>query len=72
MSKYLVIANLVLFLQKLVFSSKPFRSLAEPMIFHTYLKLHKEMRKEHIAKILKPLLESYYEDEHLEAKIKHY
>lgn len=45
MNKYLIIANLVLFLQKMIFSSKLFKPLAEPMIFHTYLKLSKEMRK---------------------------
>jgi hypothetical protein len=42
------------------------------MIFHTYLKLGKEMRKEHIAKMLKPLLQIYYEEEDLPAKLKEY
>lgn len=42
------------------------------MIFHTYLKLSKEMRKDHIAKLLMPLLLSYYEEEDLPAKVKEY
>lgn len=70
--KYLILSNLILLLQKILNVNAHFKEDAEPMIFHTYLKLSKEMRKEHIAKLLMPLLQSYYEEEDLPAKLKEY
>ena len=43
--KYLILANLVLLLQSLINANPHFKLEAESMIFHTYLKLAKEMRK---------------------------
>jgi hypothetical protein len=70
--KYLILGNLILLLQKSIAANARFKEDAEPMIFHTYLKLSKEMRKDHIARLLMPILEAYYEEDGLPAKIKEY
>lgn len=41
MHKYLIIANLVHFLQQCILANRSFKAEAESMIFNTYLKLVK-------------------------------
>ncbi len=72
MQKYLILATLILLLQQALHVSSQIKRDAEPLLFHTYIKIAKEMRKEHIARLLLPLLENYYETEDLPAKVSEY
>ena len=72
MQKYLILSSLLMLLQQALQASNQLKQNAEPLLFHTYIKLAREMRKEHIAKLLLPLLENYCDSEDLAAKVNEY
>jgi len=61
MSKYISMNNIIAFLQKAIFSSKNCKEQLEPHLFHTYIRIEKELKKDYISRMLMPLLRSYYE-----------
>jgi hypothetical protein len=70
--KYLVLSSLLLLLQQALQANTQVKRDAEPLLFHTYIKIAKEMRKEHIARLLLPLLENYCDPDDLPAKLSEY
>lgn len=61
LQKFLNLSNIICFLEKAIFKNSTCKEDIEPHIFHTYIRIEKELRKEHISRLLLPLLRTYYD-----------
>ena len=65
-------SNIVSFLQKAIFVSNGCKEEIEPHIFHTYIRVERELKREHASVLLMPILRSYYDEDELPGKLEHY
>ncbi len=73
MGKHITLGNLLQFLKSTLYYSEDTKESMEPLLFHTYVKVKKELNKKRQAQLLIPLMKQYYRMEpELEAKIKEY
>jgi hypothetical protein len=59
--KFLILANLISFLQKALSLSLNLKEELEAPIFHTYIRIERELKREHVSRMLMPILRSYYD-----------
>jgi hypothetical protein len=69
LSRYIQAGNIIAFLQRAIFSNLACKEEVEPHLFHTYIRVEKELKKEYVSRLLLPLLRSYYDEGTLTAKI---